>query len=448
MSEKFDLVLRNAVCVVPKSPGSRELNEQNVDIAIQDGKIAKIGSISPDSSSLSLNLKGLHLLPGLIDTQVHFREPGLTHKEDLESGSRSALFGGLTGFFEMPNTKPPTASLEALQQKFDLAKNRCHVNYAFYGGSVGENFEELEKQEAHRNSPGIKIFMGTSTGGYLVDQDDILEIIMQKTRRRLVVHCEDEPTLQTRKHLIDQDPHPRMHPVWRNEESALRATQRIVKLARKYNHPLHILHVTTAEEVEFLKDHTDLVTFEVLPQHLTLSAPECYERLGTLAQMNPPIRDQRHQEALWKAVNSGLVRIMGSDHAPHTLDEKAKPYPQSPSGIPGVQTMVPIMLNHVNNGKISLNRVVELLSQNPSELFGIKNKGRVEVGYDADFSIVDMKHVRTIENSWIQSKCGYTPFDGMKIQGWPHSVILNGKLVFQKDQILNPSQGQPLEFTK
>lgn len=445
MNSNFELVLKNATCIAPSTPDSKELKEQKLDIGINQGKIVSLSSNLSGSQVLDLN--GLHVLPGLIDTQVHFREPGLVYKEDIESGSRSALFGGLTGFFEMPNTKPPTTSLEALQTKFDLAKNRSHVNYAFYGGSLGENFEELGRQEAHPNSPGIKIFMGTSTGGYLVDKDETLELILKNTNRRVVVHCEDEPTLQARRHLIT-GPDPRFHPIWRNEESALRATQRIVALAKKLNRKLHILHITTAEEVEFLKQNQDVATFEVLPQHLTLHAPDCYEKLGTLAQMNPPIRDKRHQDALWKAVLDGSVRIMGSDHAPHTLEEKKKPYPESPSGIPGVQTFLPLMLNHVNDGKLPLTRVVELMAQNPSELFGIKNKGRIQVGYDADFSIVDMKKSRTVENSWIQSKCGYSPFAGMKLQGWPHSVIINGQLVFQEDKILKPSQGQALEFYK
>ncbi len=446
--DNFDLILKDATCVIPQTEISFNLQEIKLDIGIRNGKIAALSpSLSPSQGPVK-NLKGLHVLPGLIDTQVHFREPGMTHKEDLESGSRSALFGGLCGFFEMPNTKPPTDSLEALKHKFDLANGRCHVNYAFYGGSLGENFEELRKQESHPHCPGIKVFMGTSTGGYLVDRDDILEIILQNTQRRLVVHCEDEETLQARKGLIDKDPHPRSHPVWRNEESALRATQRIVKLARKHNHKLHILHVTTSEEVEFLKDQQDLVTFEILPQHLTLKAPECYERLGSLAQMNPPIRDERHQKALWKAVTEGWVKVMGSDHAPHTLEEKSKPYPQSPSGIPGVQTFVPLMLNHVNQGRLSLVRLVELLSQNPCQIFDIKNKGRIAVGYDADFSIVDMQKVRTVENKWIQSKCGYSPYDGMNLQGWPHSVILKGELVFQEDQIIKPFLGQPFDFNK
>lgn len=445
-TQNFDLIIKGARIILPGADS--KLSEQQLDIGILKGKIQEIRpEISPAFGPV-LKAHGLHVLPGLIDTQVHFREPGLTHKEDFESGSRSALFGGITAYFEMPNTKPPVTSFDLLQQKYELSKNRCHTHYAYYGGSIGDDFEELAKMEAHPHSPGVKVFMGTSTGGYLVDQDEILEVILKKTIRRLVVHAEDETTLQERKHLIQEDPHPRTHYKWRNEDSAIRATKRILSLARKNNRRLHILHITTAEEIEILKQNKDIATFEILPQHLVLSAPECYERLGTLAQMNPPIRDKRHQEALWKAVLDGSVAVMGSDHAPHTLAEKNKPYPGSPSGFPGVQTTVPLMLNFVNQGKLPLTRFVELMAESPRKLFNIKNKGRIEIGGDADFTIVDLKKERTLENNWIQSKCGYTPFDGMKLKGWPHTVILNGEVVLQEDQIIKPSQGRALDFIK
>ncbi len=442
----LDLIIKGATIVVPNA--NSKLVEEQLDIGISNGKISEIShDINPGKGPV-LNAKGLHVLPGLIDSQVHFREPGLTYKEDFESGSRSALFGGITAYFEMPNTKPPVTTLELLQQKYDLSKDRCHTHYAYYGGSIGAHFEELPRMEAHPNSPGVKIFMGTSTGGYLVDHDEVLDVILKNTTRRLVVHAEDEPTLEARKHLIDQDPHPRTHDKWRNEDSAIRATQRILALARKNNRKLHILHITTAEEVEILKQNKDIATFEVLPQHLTLSSPECYERLGTLAQMNPPIRAKRHQEALWKAVLDGSVMVMGSDHAPHTLEEKRKPYPQSPSGLPGVQTTVPLMLNFVNQGKLPLTRFVELMAESPKKLFNIKGKGRIEIGGDADFTIVDMKEERVLENKWIQSKCGYTPFDGMKLKGWPKIVMLNGQVVLRDNEIIKPAQGKPLEFNR
>ncbi len=442
----LDLIIKGATIVVPNA--NSKLVEQQLDIGISNGKISEISvDINPGKGPV-LKVHGLHVLPGLIDSQVHFREPGLTYKEDFESGSRSALFGGITAYFEMPNTKPPVTTLELLQQKYDLSKDRCHTHYAYYGGSIGAHFEELPRMESHPNSPGVKIFMGTSTGGYLVDHDEILDVILKNTTRRLVVHAEDEPTLEARKHLIDADPHPRTHDQWRNEDSAIRATQRILALARKNNRKLHILHITTAEEVEILKQNSDIATFEVLPQHLTLSSPECYERLGSLAQMNPPIRAKRHQEALWKAVLDGSVMVMGSDHAPHTLEEKRKPYPQSPSGLPGVQTTVPLMLNFVNQGKLPLTRFVELMAESPKKLFNIKGKGRIEIGADADFTIVDMKEERVLENKWIQSKCGYTPFDGMKLKGWPKIVMLNGQIVLQDNEILKPAQGKALEFNK
>lgn len=445
----LDLIIKGATVVVPNSNSGADskLKEEKLDIGISKGKIVEIShEISPAKGPV-FKAQGLHVLPGLIDSQVHFREPGLTHKEDFESGSRSALHGGITAYFEMPNTKPPVTSLELLQQKYDLSKNRAHTHYAYYGGSIGADFEELAKMEALVNSPGIKVFMGTSTGGYLVDQDEILDVILKKTSSRLVVHAEDESTLQARKNqIIANDP--TSHYKWRNEESAIKATQRILNLARKNNRKIHILHITTAEEVEILKQNQDIATFEVLPQHLTLSAPECYERLGTLAQMNPPIRDKRHQEALWKAVLDGSVSVMGSDHAPHTLQEKAKAYPDSPSGFPGVQTTVPLMLNFVNQGKLPLTRFVELMAENPKRLWNIKGKGRIEIGADADFTIVDMKQEKVLENKWIKSKCGYTPFDGMKLKGWPKAVILNGEVVLQDDEILKPSQGKALEFIK
>jgi dihydroorotase len=443
---KLDLIIKGARAILPNK--NSILIEENLDVGISNGKIVLIqNEISPALGPV-LNAQGLHLLPGLIDTQVHFREPGMTHKEDFESGSRSALFGGITAYFEMPNTKPPVTSLELLEQKYQLSKNRCHTNFAYYGGSIGTDFHELENMENYPYSPGIKVFMGTSTGGYLVDQDEILDKILKNTRHRLVVHAEDEETLQKRKYLIEVDPHPRSHYKWRNEESALRASQRIIQLARHNNRKIHILHITTAEEVELISKNSDIATFEVLPQHLILTAPECYERLGSLAQMNPPIRDSRHQKALWKAVNDGLVSVMGSDHAPHTLEEKAKKYPESPSGIPGVQTTVPLMLNCVNKGQLSLTRFVELMAENPRKLFQIKNKGRIEIGSDADFTLVDMKEEKILSNNWIQSKCKYTPFDGMKLQGWPKIVILNGEVVLQEDQIVKPHQGRPLEFSK
>jgi dihydroorotase len=377
---------------------------------------------------------------------VHFREPGLTHKEDLESGSRAAVLGGITSVFEMPNTTPSTTSAEAFQHKLDLAKNRMHCHYAFFMGGALDNASDVHTLEQLEHCSGIKIFLGASFGSLLVDDDAVFETIMKNVQRRLTIHSEDEARMRQRKHIATEAGHPRVHPIWRDEESAMISTKKSVALAQKYGKKVHILHVSSSEEMQFLAQHKNTASVEILPQYLTLSAPECYERLGTLAQQNPPIRDGRHLEKLWQAVQNGTVDIIGSDHAPHTLEEKNKPYPQSPSGFPGVQTLLPIMLNHVHNKRLSLEHFVQLVSENPRRLFKVKNKGRIEVGYDADFTVVDLKKEMTITNKKMAYKCGYTPFDGMKVTGWPTHTIIKGQIIMQDDVVIHPHQGEPINF--
>ena len=442
--EIHDLVLKNASVLVFDKNQNVVLNTQT-NLGVKDGRIAEISSQVLQGQQIK-DLKGLTILPGVIDSQVHFREPGFTHKEDLESGTRAALLGGVTSIFEMPNTNPVTTSKEAFQDKLNRAKDRAHCHYAFYVGGSSDNFEKLSELEKLSHCSGVKIFLGSSFGTLLVDNDVLLENILKNGRRRVIVHSEDEARLQARKHIAIEAAHPKAHPIWRDEESALISTKKVVFLARKHNRPVHVLHVSSSEEMAFLKDHKDVASVEILPQYLTLSSPECYERLGTLAQQNPPIRDQRHMEHLWQAVRTGIVDIIGSDHAPHSLEEKNKPYPQSPSGVPGVQTLVPLMLNHVAAGKFSLERFVTMVSENPRKLLGVKNKGRIEVGYDADFTIVDLQKLVTIKNQWIVSKCGWTPYDGMKVTGWPVQVYLKGKLAMSDDQILRPHTGEPVDF--
>lgn len=443
-SQKFDLVLRNAQTMVPRS-GESTLQLAPVDVAVREGRIVEVGPSLP-AGETDLDLRGLHLLPGLVDAQVHFREPGLTHKEDLESGTRGALLGGITCVFEMPNTSPSTTTPEAFQQKLDLAKGRCHTHYAFYLGASPENADRLGEWESLRHCSGVKVFMGSSTGSLLIENDDLLERVLAHGRRRVAVHAEDEARLKERKHLAVEAGHPRAHPLWRDEETALRATQRLLSAARKTNRPVHVLHVTTAEEMALLKQNKDLASVEALPQHLTFSAPEVYERLGAFAQMNPPIRDDRHRQALWKAINDGTVDVLGSDHAPHTREEKANPYPQSPSGFPGVQTLVPVMLDHVNHGRLSLERFVDLVTEGPRRVFGLKDRARIAVGMAADFTVVDMKRTQTVEESWIASKCGWSPYVGMKLQGWPIMTILNGRVAMRDGAILIPHSGEGVDF--
>ena len=381
----------------------------------------------------------------MIDTQVHFREPGLTHKEDLETGSRSAVMGGVTAVFEMPNTDPLTITAETFADKVKRGTRRMHCDFAFFIGGTRENFRELPMLERAPGCAGVKVFMGSSTGSLLLEDEQGLRDVLSVIRRRASFHAEDETRLNERKGLrVENDP--RSHPVWRDETAAMIATQRLVKTAREFGKRVHVLHISTREEIEFLRDHKDVASCEVTPHHLTMAAPECYERLGTRAQMNPPVRDAEHRAGLWRGIEQGVVDILGSDHAPHTAEEKAKAYPASPSGMTGVQTLVPLMLDHVNAGRLSLQRFVDLSSHGPARLFNIACKGRIAVGYDGDLTIVDLKREETITNKWIASRAGWTPYDGMKIRGWPVGTFVRGERVMWQGELLTPSIGEPVRF--
>lgn len=435
MMQIFDLVLKNGRVVTPD--GIVE-----TDIAVTDGKIAAFGK---NFRGLDvIDCKNLHILPGVIDSHVHFREPGLTHKEDLSTGTLAALAGGVTTIFEMPNTDPLTITGAALQDKVARAKGRAFCDHAFYIGGCANNAEYLQDLERLSGCSGVKIFMGSSTGALLAAEDDVIFKIFQHGTRPVTIHAEDENRLIERKPLAKNVAD---HPVWRDEETALLAVKRAVSLARKASRRVHFLHVTSAGEMVYLKDCKDIATVETTPQHLTLSAEDCYDRLGTRAQMNPPIRAATHRDALWRAIADGTIDTLGSDHAPHTLDEKKKPYPQSPSGMPGVQTILPVMLNHVAAGKLSLEKLVDLLCHNPQRVFQIHGKGRIETGYDADFAIVDLNAKRTITDQWIKSKCGWTPYDGMQVTGWVKGTILRGAPVMWEDEMLVAHPfGRPVTF--
>jgi dihydroorotase len=438
MAETYDLILAGGTVVNQDGSGAR-------DIGVRGGRVAALGGIAKSAAGERIDCKGLHILPGIIDTQVHFRDPGATHKEDLETGSRSAVQGGVTAVFEMPNTDPLTVDAASLADKVKRAQGRMHCDFAFFVGGTHDNVADLAELERLPGAAGIKVFMGSSTGKLLVADDAGLRAVLKAIRRRASFHAEDEPRLEARKKLrVEGDP--ASHPVWRDETAALMATTRLVKIARETGKRVHVLHVSTAEEMQFLADHKDVASVEVTPQHLTFAAPECYTRLGTLAQMNPPLRDSRHRDALWQAVANGVADILGSDHAPHSIEEKAKPYPASPSGMPGVQTLVPVMLDHVNAGRLSLARFVDMTSAGPQRLFGIANKGRIAVGYDADFTVVDLKRRETITNKWIGSRCGWTPYDGMKVTGWPVGTFVRGKRVMWEGEIVTPAQGAPVRF--
>ncbi len=445
MSNQFDTLLKNGT-VVTYSETEKKVISQKTDVGIRNGKIAHIGSIASTESAQVIDLSGLTVLPGIIDSQVHFREPGLTHKEDIESGSRCALLGGVTTFFEMPNTNPATTTEKLFQDKINLSKNRAHTNYAYFIGGCAENVSQLPELEKLPHCSGVKIFLGSSFGSLLIDRDDVFEKVMQNGKRRIVIHSEDEARLQERKSIAVNSGNPKDHPVWRDEESAMISTRKSIHFAKKWSRKVHILHISSSDEMHFLKNHKDIATVEILPQFLLFSAPECYERLGTLAQQNPPIRDKRHLEFLWKAVLDGTVDVMGSDHAPHTMEEKNKPYPGSHSGMPGVQTMLTLMLDQVHKQKLPLEKLVELLTENPRKTFGLKNKGRIQVGYDADLTIVDLKKSQAIEKKWLASKVGWSPFEGLTTTGWPVMSFLNGELALQDQTIIKPHAGQACEF--
>jgi len=438
MPQTFDVILKSGTVVNQDGEGER-------DIAISGGRIAAIGALGAAGAGEVIDCKGLHILPGVIDTQVHFREPGLTHKEDLETGSLGAVLGGVTAVFEMPNTNPLTVTEEAFIAKVKAGHHRMHCDYAFFIGGTRENVNHLPDLERLPGCAGVKVFIGSSTGSLLVEDDESLRRIFKVIRRRAAFHAEDEYRLNERKHLrVEGDPS--SHPVWRDETAALMATQRLVGIAREAGKRIHVLHISTKEEIDFLRDHKDVATCEATPHHLTLAGPEAYERLGTRAQMNPPVRDAAHRDGIWRGIAQGIIDVLGSDHAPHTLEEKAKAYPASPSGMTGVQTLVPVMLDHVNAGRLSLLRFVDLTSAGPARLFNIACKGRIAAGYDADLTIVDMKREETISDSWIASRSGWTPYDGVKVKGWPVGTFVRGRRVMWQGEVTAPATGEAVRF--
>jgi dihydroorotase len=436
----FDLLIRGGTVATPN--GIAE-----ADVGIVGGRIAAIGALSNAKAAQVFEARGLHVLPGAIDTQVHFREPGNAHKEDLATGSLAAILGGVTGVFEMPNTAPPTTTRAAIEDKLARAKGRMWCDHAFYAGATPQNIGALAELERMPGVCGIKAFLGSSTGTLLLNREEDILAALKAGKRRVAVHSEDEDRMIARKHLAERGK-PETHPVWRDAESARMSTERVLRLARAAGRRLHVLHVTTGDEIPLLAAAKDVATAETTPQHLTLSAPECYERLGTYAQMNPPIRDESHRQALWRAVQQGVIDVIGSDHAPHTREEKDKEYPDTPSGMPGVQTLATILLDHVNKGNITLERFVDLTASGPQRIFGIAGKGRIARGYDADFTIVDLGLTREITNAWIASRCGWTPFDGMKTKGWPVAAILRGRTVMRDFAATGAAQGEPVRFVE
>ncbi len=439
MTQTYDLIVRGGEVANHAGRGM-------ADVGVIDGKIAFIGDLSQASAGETFDATGLTVLPGVIDTQVHFREPGLEWKEDLETGSRAAALGGVVAVFEMPNTNPNTTDPDTMADKLARAKDRMWTDHAFYVGGTHENADYLGELERLPGCCGVKVFMGASTGDLLIADDEGVRKVLSNVRRRATFHSEDEYRLVERRGLArtgDWTSHPEV----RDAESAIRSTRRLVGLAQETGARIHVLHVTTKDEMEFLRFHKDVATVEITPQHLTLVAPEAYQRLGSYAQMNPPIRSQEHVDALWLwGMQQGVADVLGSDHAPHTKEEKAKPYPASPSGMPGVQTLVPLMLTHVANGGLSLERFIDLTSAGAQRVFGTANKGRMAVSYDADLTIVDLKAKRTITHDQQASRCGWTPFDGVEATGWPMATIVRGRVVMQDGELIGAAHGRPVRF--
>jgi len=437
MTRTFDLVVEGGTVVNQDGVGVR-------DIGVADGRIAEIGDLARAAAGERLDCRGLHILPGVIDSQVHFREPGLEHKEDLEAGARAAVLGGVTAVFEMPNTNPQTTSAAALEDKIARATGRMACDFAFWVGGTHDNVADIGELERLPGAAGIKVFMGSSTGSLLVADDRGVLEILKRTRRRAAFHSEDEARLIGRKgERVAGDP--ASHPIWRDEQAALICTERLIRIAREARAQVHVLHISTLQEIEFLAGAKDVASCEATPHHLTLSS-EDYARLGTKLQMNPPVRGPEHRDGVWRGIAQGVVDVLGSDHAPHTLEEKAKPYPESPSGMPGVQTLVPVMLDHVAAGRLSLQRFVDLSSAGPARLFGIVGKGRIAAGYDADLTIVDLKRRETIRDAWIASRCGWTPYDGKTVTGWPVGTLVRGRRAMWEGEVFGRGGGAPVRF--
>jgi dihydroorotase len=439
MPNHYDLIIRHGTCLLP-------WGQTETDIGVREGRIATLHATPTDSATTEFDAAHLHVLPGLIDPHVHLRDPGDAAVETIQTGTKAAILGGLTAVFDMPNTNPAITDPDTLAWKQAYVPQNSFCDFGIYIGATKHNANALGFMETAEGVCGIKLFAGSTTGDLLVGDDEGIERVMRAGRRRIAFHSEDEYRLRARRPLFTTGMPYASHMEWRDEECAFLGTRRITALARKTGRPAHIVHVSTAEELDYLAAHKDIATCEVLLNHLTQIAPDCYERLGGYAVMNPPIRGRRHYDAAWAAIKDGIVDTIGSDHAPHSRAAKEKPWPETAAGLTGIQTLVPIMLDHVNQGRLTLERMVDLMSAGPARVYGALNKGRLAVGYDADFTIVDLKKTRIIEENWIVTPAGWTPFAGMQVTGWPRATIVRGQTVMHDDTIIGPPTGKTIQF--
>ena len=428
-------LIKNAQVVLPKEIAQ-------VSILIEDDKIVAVDPSVATQKDEEVDAEGLHLIPGVIDDQVHFREPGLTHKEDLLHARRACAAGGVTTFLEMPNTIPNAITQDLLEEKLALGAASSMVNYGFYIGATPDNAEELSRAP---RTPGIKIFIGSSTGNLLVDEQEALERLFALTTLPITAHCEDETTVRANKEKYAGTADVHDHSRIRDVEAAVIATRRAIDLAQRHNHRFHVLHVSTGAEADFLDDFGGLITAEACPHHLFFNVDD-YDRLGSLIQMNPSIKTAKDNKKIWEALHAGRIQVIATDHAPHTLEEKAQSYPASPSGLPAVENSLALMLNEVNQGHCTLQQVVSWMSDAPARVWDIVNKGRIEEGYDADLALVDMNLRKQIRNEDQHTKCKWSPWNGVTLQGWAVRTYVMGTEVYREGQLKLDHRGQEAQY--
>jgi dihydroorotase len=428
-------LIKNAAVVLPDGVA-------NVGVVIEGEQIAEIDPARQVRVDSEVDAAGFHLLPGVVDDQVHFREPGLTHKEDLFTASRACAKGGVTTFLEMPNTIPPATTQAKLDEKLALASRKSLVNYGFYIGATPNNLEDLKNAT---RTPGIKIFIGSSTGDLLVDEQEVLEQVFAETTLPITAHCEDESTVRANAARLAGTHDVADHSRIRDHAAALIATRRVIDLALRHRHRFHVLHVSTAAETELLVDHRKLITAEACLHHLLFNVDD-YARLGTLVQMNPSLKTRDDNAGLWRALGDGRLQVIATDHAPHTLEEKRRPYPASPSGLPAVENSLALMLNEVNKGRCTLQQVALWMCDAPARVWDIVGKGRIEVGYDADLVLIDLQKEAEIRNEEQITKCGWSPWHGTRLRGWPVRTWVMGREVFRNGQFAEDVRGKEVQF--
>jgi dihydroorotase len=441
----YDLVFKNAVIV-------NEGRKYTSDLAVKDGVIVKIESQIQGNSHTEIECVGKLLLPGVIDDQVHFREPGLTHKAEIATESRAAVAGGTTSFMEMPNTVPQAVTIEELEKKYSRAAQVSPANYSFFMGATNSNIDELLKVNKAEVC-GVKIFMGSSTGNMLVDDEASLNAIFGNCDLLIATHCEDEALIRKNEKLYRDKFGVSMpfkyHPEIRSDEACYLSSSFAVDLARKHNARLHILHISTEKELALFTNAIPLadkrITTEVCVHHLTFSASD-YDKMGSKIKCNPAIKYDSDRHALWQALNDDRLDIIATDHAPHTIEEKANPYFSSPSGLPLVQHSLLQMLDFVKAGKISLERMVEKMCHAPANCFGLLNRGFVKEGYAADLVVIDQQDSTLADKNQILYKCGWSPFEGKKFGSKIQATYVNGQLVFDGEKVMDITPGERLKF--